>query len=52
MSAADQTAWRATGNPGGYNYGERLFQAARFVTDDALKIPHHHRVWMSAVSRA
>jgi Ca2+-binding RTX toxin-like protein len=38
VSDADKAAWQAVGNPGDpnpgtYNYGERLFQAARFVTE-------------------
>src|SRR6478736_3656832 len=38
VTAADQAAWHAVGNPGDpnpgtYNYGERLFQAARFITE-------------------
>ena len=33
VSAADLADWHRTGAPGGYNYGERLFQAARFVTE-------------------
>jgi Ca2+-binding RTX toxin-like protein len=32
-SAADSTAWHDTTNPGAWRYEERLFQAARFVTE-------------------
>ncbi len=32
MTAADEAAWRAVG-PGTFDYAERLFQAARFVTE-------------------
>ena len=33
LTNAEATAWATTDGPSGWNYGERLFQAARFVTE-------------------
>jgi hypothetical protein len=33
LTAAERTAWLTTDGPSGWDYGERLFQAARFVTE-------------------
>jgi Ca2+-binding RTX toxin-like protein len=33
LTPAEVTAWKAVHGPSGWDYGERLFQAARFVTE-------------------